>query len=348
MTPLSAQDPAVPCADLQSAEVLVAAGREFDRIGDLAAAADHYAAAMEAAGPDDPASRSEAMRRLGVIHHIRAEPVAASELCRRALAVATDARLDLPAAEALNALGGFAFEAGALDEAVRCFGSALACAADHPVLMAMAEQNLGIVQSIRGNWATAATHFTRAALSAEARGDLRGVAFAYHNLGLMSVEQCRWDEAAQHFRRAMDTALILVDTHLEGLCLLNQAQLHVAHERWDDARQNAERALRIFERLDARRDRADATRVLGIVFRETSRPALAESRLHSAIEMAAAAACPLAEARARRELAALHWQGDRRTEAVTELALAAELFARVGAVNDARRAMVRLQELQAA
>jgi hypothetical protein len=86
--------------------------------------------------------------------------------------------------------------------------------------------------------------------------------------------------------------------------------------------------------------------VLGVVFRETSRPALAESRLRSAVEIAVAVTCPLTEAKARRDLAELHWRLRRRPDAVAELVLAHELFARLGARIEMLRSEGRLAEIR--
>src|SRR5207247_318449 len=76
------------------------------------------------------------------------------------------------------------------------------------------------------------------------------------------------------------------DAYLGGLCLVNHAKVHVARGRYEDARHDAEAALVVFDQLGVGSAKADAYRVLGMIYRETSRPALAESRLKSAIELA--------------------------------------------------------------
>src|SRR5437899_12560233 len=78
------------------------------------------------------------------------------------------------------------------------------------------------------------------------------------------------------------------DVYLQGLCLVNQAEVDVARQRFENARKNAEAALALFDQLGARRPKAAAYRVLGMVYRETGRPSLAESRLRSAIALSVA------------------------------------------------------------
>ena len=63
-------------------------------------------------------------------------------------------------------------------------------------------------------------------------------------------------------------------------------KVDLACQRFENARQNAETALALFDQLGAQGAKADAYRVIGTVYRDTGRPALAESRLRSAVELA--------------------------------------------------------------
>lgn len=330
----------------ETAAELLAAGRDHDRRGSFTLATDCYAAAIDAAAPGDAALLSEALRRLAVLHNRRAETGAARDLAGRAVAAASRAGLPVLAAEALNALGGFAFEAGDLAEAREQFESALELGAGDPELVMKVDQNIGLLHGVRGEWPEAASQYERAAALAERCGNRRLTAQAWHNLGLLAADQGQWEDAYRQFRRALGIALSEGDAYLEALCLLNQADVHLALERWDEAREGAERALRIFDRLESRRDKSAAHRVLGVVFRETRRPALAESRLRSAVEIAVSTTCPLSEAEARRELAELYrWQG-RPVDALAQLDHAADLFSRLGAradVADIDRRMTRIR-----
>ena len=79
--------------------------------------------------------------------------------------------------------------------------------------------------------------------------------------------------------------------------------------------------------------------MLGVVYRETGRPVLAESRLRSAIELSVAAGSALNEAEATRELAVLHQVMGRNHEALALLNTAHRLFGRL----DARRDLVHVR-----
>ena len=277
---------------------------------------------------------AEALRRLAVLHHHRNEREAARELCDRSHAIARETGNQVLAGEALNVLAGFAFESGSMDEARERYQEALELGGADPSLRGRIEQNLGILANIQGDHADAKAHYQRSLEGFEASADQKGRAIAHHNLGMVSADSRQWEEADLHFRRSLEMTREVGDVHLEGLCLLNHSEVHVARQRFEEARANAEQALEIFDRLGARLDKADAYKVLGVVFRETGRFTLAESRLQSAIEQAVGTGSVLSEAEASRELARLYQTTGRNQEALQLLNAAHRLFSRLDARVD--------------
>ena len=86
--------------------------------------------------------------------------------------------------------------------------------------------------------------------------------------------------------------------------------------------------------MGSRLDKADAYKVIGRVYRETGRHALAESRLRSAVELAVSTGSILSEAEASRELALLYQSMGRNQEALKLLNAAHRLFGRLDARVD--------------
>jgi putative nucleotidyltransferase with HDIG domain len=144
----------------------------------------------------------------------------------------------------------------------------------------------------------------------------------------------QWEDAERYFRQAVLLAELLRDDHLRGLCLLNRSEVYLACQRFEDARRSAEDALAVFNELHADLDKPDAYTMLGVVYRETGRPQLAEARLRSAIELAANARIVLSEAEATRELAVLYQRTGRNQEALRLLNTAHRLFQRLEARVD--------------
>jgi putative nucleotidyltransferase with HDIG domain len=309
--------------------------RAHERAGSIAEAFDCYRrAASEAASGGEPSVEAEALRRLAVLHHHRNERDSARELSKRSYAIALEIGDRVLAGEALNVLAGFAFESGAMEEARARYQEALDLGGADPSLRGRIEQNLGILANIQGDHANALAHYQRSLEGFDASGDQKGRAIAHHNLGMVSADRRLWEEADRHFSRSLEITRQVGDVHLEGLCLLNHSEVHVARQRFEAARTNAEQALAIFDRLGARLDKADAYKVLGVVFRETGRFTLAESRLQGAIEQAVSTGSVLSEAEASRELARLYQTTGRNQEALQLLNAAHRLFARLDARVD--------------
>ena len=235
-------------------------------------------------------------------HHHRGEREAARELSEWSYAIASELGDDLLAGEALNVLANFALERGALEEARDRYLNALALGSTNSPLRGRIEQNFGILASIHGDHSEALIHYRRSLAAFESSGEDTGCAIAYHNLGMISSDQQLWEDADRYFRRSLEITRQVGDVHLDGLCLLNHAEVHVARQRFEEASGNAEAALAIFNQLGARLDKADVYKVLGVVYRETGRHALSESRFRSAIDQAVSTGSVLSEAEASREL----------------------------------------------
>jgi putative nucleotidyltransferase with HDIG domain len=238
------------------------------------------------------------------------------------------------AAEALNVLALFEYESGGIAEAREMFHRALDLGGTSLALRARIEQNLGILANIQGDLPGALAHYQRSLEASRIIGNEQECAIAYHNLGMISADRQSWNDADGYFRQSLAIAVRMGDVRLQGLCLLNHSEVHLARQHYDLARQSAESALGIFDRLGARLDKADAYKVLGVVYRETGRLALAESRLRSAIDLATDSGSVLSEAESSRELAKLYQVMGRNQEALTLLNAAHRLFGRLDARVD--------------
>jgi len=343
-TPITAPVEPGPRAPVRSAADLLHDARARERAACIPEAAALYEAAIAAAQPaGEHAALAEALRRFAVLRHRRGESAEARELCRRSHAVACHAGNAVLAGEALNTLGGIDLATDAVVDALR----ALELGGQSRELRARVEQNLGILANIQGEFDEALAHYGRSLEAYRASNDEHGCAIAYHNLGMASADRQQFDEAERYFRQSYEIAERASDLHLQGLCLVNHADVHLVRERYEDARRNAETALALFDQLDARSDKADAYRVLGMVFRETGRPALAEARLRSAIEQAMSSDAVLNGAEASRELALLYQSMGRNQEALTLLNDAHRLFRRLNARVDLVHVDGKLAELEA-
>jgi tetratricopeptide (TPR) repeat protein len=326
---------------------LLREGRAHERGGCLVEALQCYTAAIDAAEQGrEREILAESLRRSGIVHHQRSEPVLARDLCHRSHQIAMEIGDQVLAAEALNALAGFDFECGSMDAAREKFNRALELGGANAELRARTEQNLGILANIQGALTEAVAHYQESLVAFESTADDRGRAIAYHNLGMVSADRERWDDADKYFRLSLEIAQAIGDIHLEGLGLLNHAEVHLAHQDYDTARQNAETALAIFDQLGSKLDKADAYKMIGRVYRETGRYPLAESRLRSALELAVSTGSLLSQAEVSRELAQLYQTMGRKAEALGLLRAAQRLFSRLDARGDLADVSARIRQLE--
>ena len=320
---------------LRAAADLVHDARERERAGCIPEAIECYETAIaQAERGGEQTILAEALRRLGVLRHQRDECDAARQLCRRSYEVACRTRHELLAAEALNTLGVMFLREGSVAEARESFLQALERGGDAKALSARVDQNLGILANIQGELEEAMTRYQHSLEAYESLGDEHGCALAYHNLGMVSADRELLEDADRYFRESLTIAERTGDAYLQGLCLVNHAEVHLARQRFEDARHTAETALAMFDQLGARACKSEAYRTIGVVYRETGRPVLAESRLRSAIELAVATGSVLNEAEASRELALVYQAMGRNQEALSLLNASHRLFNRLDARKD--------------
>lgn len=321
--------------------------RDDERAGRIAAAIEKYRTAIDVSvAHGDAPTQAEALRRLSVVMHRQLERGVAHELCVQSYEVASALADAALSAEALNTLGGFELEAGKTADAGDYFRRALAMAHGTPALIGRIEQNLGIIANIRGDLNAALEHYQNSLTASMSARDDSGCAIAYHNLGMISADQQQWELADRYFDSSLALADSLGDVRLRGLCLLNRTEVFVARQRFEEARLSAEDALRLFDELDARAQKADAYKFLGVVYRETSRPVLAEARLKSAIELASECGSQLGQAEASRELARLHQMMGRNQEALGLLNSARALFVQLDARGDLSDVTRKVSDLE--
>jgi putative nucleotidyltransferase with HDIG domain len=322
-------------------------GRAHERAGCIPEAAAEYEAAIAAAEKaGDQAVLAEALRRLGAVSDRRDDLVRARELCERSYQVSLGIANEFLAAEALNVLGIVELHSGHTTVARHTFDKALVLGGPHGDLLARVETNLGIVACIEGDVNEGLTHYKRAQEAYSASNDEHGCAIAFNNLGIASTTLGQMDDADAYFTQCHEIAERAGDVHLSALSLMNHASVHIARQKFEDARRGTESALAIFDQLGARADKAEAYRVIGVIYRETGRIALAESRLRSSIDLSRLCGSAIKEAEAARELAVLYQSMGRNQEALAMLNAAHNLFGEINARVDLVNVDSKVEQLE--
>ena len=310
-------------------------GREHERAGRLTEALEVYGAVATAADETrDGKVLAESLRRAAGIRRRRNEPSEALALYQRSYDVARSIDDAALAAEALNGIAVLNVHRGDWESAREYLQRAIDAGAENEDLRGRIEQNFGVMANIEGDITAAIAHYQRSLSSFRAAQNDAGCAIAYHNLGMVSADRQLWDDAERYFRASLEIAESTGDVNIRGHVLLNRTEVDLARGRYEDARRHAEQALQIFDEMGARDKKALAYKFLGMLYRETGRPMLAEARLRTAVDLAAEVDATLSQAEACRELALLYQGQGRNQDALRLLNSSHRLFGRLNARRD--------------
>ena len=341
--------PASYSADVAPADprVLLAEARALDARGQGDEATVAYQRVIELTERSgDERLLAEALRRLGMVHFRKAAYERATTLLERSRAVATAARDGVLLGESLNAIAVTHIRRGEWEAARALLERALDEGAESDELRGHIEQNLGTMANWQGDIEVALVHYLRSLDAYRSAHDDRGCAIASHNLGMNAADRQHWEEAEEHFRASLETADAIGDVALRGHVLLNRTEVHLARARYEEARAGAEEALRIFDGLGAQDRKAAAYKYLGMLYRETGAPLLAEARLRTAMELARGVGAAADEAEAARELALTYRQLGRNQEALRLLNDAHRTFTQLNARRDLMDVAARVERLE--
>jgi putative nucleotidyltransferase with HDIG domain len=328
-------DTAAPASvEVVTFETLVESGRVAERAGDWDRALEAYDAAFRRLGREHgPERAAELLRWIGTVFRNRGDLENASELYEASLAVAEAAGLPYHEASGLNCLAIVAQFRARIDEAEGLYARASRLAQDvgDDRLAAMIDQNVGTLANTTGEFDDALGHYRSALRRFRRLSDDTAAAWVLNNMGMAHVDLAQWSSAERAFDEAFDLADRQHDTHMIGTIELNRAELYLKRAMLGDARDCCDRAYELFTRVGSQSGLGESCKFYGVLFREMKRPALAESHLRRAVDLALSCEDRLLEAEAQNECALIHLdQGDNRT-ALERLNRAHSLFAELRA-----------------
>ena len=245
----------------------------------------------------------------------------------------------------LNLLGVANTELGALAEAEATFDRAaqLGWTDGDELLVARATNNLAAIAHVRGKRPLAVALYSLALPTYQRLGSARGLAESYHNLAITLREEGELDRADECEQRAIEYARDASSPALGAMARVGRAEVHLRRNDLVMAEATARLAAReLAEAGDPIRE-ADALRVAGIACTRHGDVPAGRDLLDRAVSLAHAHGHMLIEAeclRARAEAAAAAKEA---AVARRDLREAAKLFERLGAMEQAREALTRLE-----
>jgi len=281
------------------------------------------------AGDDD---RLSALRWLGRVYLEQGNRGAAMDVLEAAVAAATQAGSASAIAQALNVVAIVHQTGGDLDLAESMYAEARITAQSirDAEALAMIDQNLGTVASIRGDVRRALEAFHLSLDGYRALGMKDQAAQVLNNIGLAYSDLGELDRAAAAYAEAEQTFGEEQDRTNRLNVALNQVQLCIATERFEEAEERVEPLLALTGDI-APSWRGEVFRHVGVIARERGDYMRAAEYLGRACECAEEAEDLLLKADVTEQLAELYWTQKRHRDMLANLNQSHALYSRLKA-----------------
>ncbi|MEO7087076.1 MAG: diguanylate cyclase [Gemmatimonadaceae bacterium] len=331
-----------------SSDQLIEEARALDKLGRRAEARAGYEKALRAMANPSPSMASTLMRWIARTYEVDADYVAAEDCATAAVATAElgDDRTAL--GHALNVLAAVRWRQGDLDHAESLFHEALerGTSTTDPRLRVDVMTNLGTMASIRGDFREALRCFEHALAQGRLHSLLDTIVIALNNLGLANMALGRNDEAEDAFTEALTIANALGGLSTRVQLEVNAASLQIQKGDYAEATRRCDRAMALVQHLDDDRANGEASKVYGVIARDTGDLVAAEAHLTTAREIAARTKDFALEADTSRELAELYGRLGRNRETLQAMSRSHACFTQLRSrheLADVGRRMSRLE-----
>jgi putative nucleotidyltransferase with HDIG domain len=297
---------------------------------------------------DDAAIASTILRRIGRTYLDDGDVAACMDCLDAALAVAEGNDNAGEIAHTVNVMAISYNQRGLLEEAIPLYHEAarMARVAGDERLVAMVEQNLGVIASMRGDFATALQHHTTSLERYRSLGLRQELARQLSNIGLAYAKLGRGGEADDAYTEALAIAQECGDTWTRLMVELNRVDLLIARADYGAARAACDRILTEARDLHDTRLLAETYKHHGVIARETRRLDESERFLAAAYEQAMAREDLLLAAETLRERAELYLELGRNRDTLQALSQSHRLFTRLRARHEVADVALRLRILE--
>lgn len=277
-------------------------------------------------------TRLSALRWLGRVYLEQGNRGAAIDVLEAAVAAATQAGSPSAIAQALNVVAIVHQTGGDLDRAELVYREARGTAESirDSEAMAMIDQNLGTVASIRGDMLEALEAFQRSLAGYKALGMRDQAAVVLNNIGLAHTDLGQLDRAEAAYTEAAQAFGEEHDHPNEMNVALNQVQLCIATGRFDEAQERVEPLLSLTGEI-APSWRGEVFRHVGVIARERGDYVRAAEYLGRAGECAEEGEDLLLQADVAEQLAELYWTQKRHRDMLAHLNKSHSLYSRLKA-----------------
>ena len=287
--------------------------------------------------PDDVPQAPMILRRIGRLHVDDGDYAAAADCILASIAVAEALGEVAAVAHATNVLAISHWQRGDLEKAEEWYREArrLAERVGDAKLLAVVEQNLGLVANARGEIPLALEHFRESLVRYHALGLSEYAGPLLNQIGMAHADLEQWDDASAAYESAIESSERVNDLGTTMAARTNRIEMWIALREFARARGESHRLLLEAESAQDRGVLAETYKLLGVISCETDALGEAEEYLDIAQSLAVERGDFMLAAEALRELAECHASRGESRAALHALTAAHRLFADA----DGRRAL---------
>jgi putative nucleotidyltransferase with HDIG domain len=288
------------------------------------------------------------LRRIGRLYLDDGDVEAGLDCVTAALAVAELRGDSAAVANAMNIIAISHWQRGQLDEAETLYRQAgrMAEIAGDARLVAIVEQNLGVIANMRGDVPRALRHYRTSLAGYRSLGLDHYVANLLNDIGMAYADLGRWEDAEGTYREALALCEACGDASTALMIDVNRAAMRVARGDYADAQVVCERVLQEARPLNDLRVLSEVYKHCGVIARELGRTDEAEEYLRVAFESAVRREDLLLAAESAREQAELYSTLRRNREALQALNASHRLFTKLRVQRDIADVRHRIDRLE--
>ncbi|MGH7678554.1 MAG: HD domain-containing phosphohydrolase [Gemmatimonadaceae bacterium] len=296
----------------------------------------------------EAATSSTILRRIGRTYLDDGDVAAGMDCLEAALAIAEANHNPGQIAHTINVMAISYVQRGMLEEAEPLYREAgrMAQLADDERLVALVEQNLGVIAGMRGDVVKALRHHSTSIERFRSLGLREPLALQLNNLGMTYAALGRLDEAEAAYGEAFSIAQACGDSPTRLMVEVNRVAILIARHEYDEARRRCERILSDASEINEVRVLAETHKFRGVIARNTRQLADAEMWLERALDQAMRREDLLLAAETAREQAELFLLLGRNRDTFKALSLSHRLFDQLKAQRDIADVARRLRDLE--
>ncbi|MFQ6043127.1 MAG: tetratricopeptide repeat protein [Candidatus Poribacteria bacterium] len=332
----------------QKAQLLIQVGKTYDIIGQWNQALDIFYKTLDFC-EHNSSEKAETLKFLGHLKSKQREYSAATRLYLDSLAIYAVIQNKHDIANIYLCQGYNDFEQGDYKKAEDYYRLALELGSEQSdnQIIADANNNLGIIATVKGDFDDALEYYTKSIEAYESIDDIPGLSTTYHNLAMLQVDMEKWQEAGASYQTALEYAQQFSNLELMGLIHLNRAELALKLYDFAMAEACCKHALKVFGRLGSQTRIAEAYKFLACVLSRQQKWDDAQRLFKRSIEVNDNVGNLLGIAETRYEYGIMYINKNDKEKAKQQLTLALSIFDKLSARVDAQKVKTELAKLSA-